>query len=194
MRVELSSLKREIIHHGSHQGIVCHLIELGHNDTVAPRHVGTGGRRDAATHRFAILIDPPLRIGARDEATLCVPASDPVDTVVEEEKAELLGLGAFVQRSRKPAASLFELRLEHVAVEDAAIDQRGWGFFFEVASITLDEMPAPTGQKFVGSRDGSLPMLFSVGIVAIAITVSEPVCGATEGTQADKEVWSHDRR
>lgn len=126
MRVELSSLKyREIIRHASHEGIVCHLIELGHNDTVAPRHVGAGGRRDATTHRFAILIDPPLGVGTRDEATLCVPASDPVDTVIEEEKAEFLGLGALVQRSRKPAAALFELRLEHVAVEDAAIDQRG---------------------------------------------------------------------
>jgi hypothetical protein len=117
-----------------------------------------------------------------------------VKTVIEQEKAEFLGFGTLVQRSRKPAAALFEFRLEHVAMENATVDQGSRGLFFKVASIALDKMPAATGEELIGSWDGSFPMLFSVGVVIGAITVLEPICGATEGAQAEEEVWGHDRR
>lgn len=99
-----------------------------------------------------------------------------------------------MKRSRKPAAALFEFGLEHVSVEDATVDECGGCFFLKLGIITLNEVPATTGKEFVSPGNGSFPMLFSVGVAVDAITMSEPVCGATEGAQADERVWSHDRR
>lgn len=172
---------------------ISHLIKFGNDDTVAARDVRTGGWRDASTHRFTILIEPPLGIRARNEATLSIPSSNPVDTVVEQEETKFLRLSALVQWSREPAASLFEFRLEHISVEDATVDECGGYFFFKVGIVTLDKVPSTTGEEFVSSWDRSLPVLFSVGVVVDAITMSEPVCGATEGAQAEERVWGHGR-
>ena len=170
------------------------LIEFARNDTAAARHAGTGGWSHTTAHRLAILIEPPFGVGARDEAALGVPASDPVQAIVEKEEAELLGATALVQRGLEPAATLFEFRLEHVAMKDAAVDQGGGNLFVVLGSIAADEMPSTTREEVVGARDGRLPVLFAVDGAVNAVPVLEPVLGAAQGAHAEEEVGGHDMR
>lgn len=114
-----------------------------------------------------------------------------MEAVVEKEEAQLLGLGALVQRSREPAAAFLEFGLEHVSVEDAAVDESSRDFFILIGSIAADEMPAAARQELVGSRDGSLPVLLSVDVAVDTLAALEPVDGAAEGAQAEKEVGGH---
>jgi hypothetical protein len=167
-------------------------IELASDDTAAPRHVGTGRRRGTTTHGFSILIEVPLRVGTGDEPSLGVPASDPVNAVVEKEETESLGWTTLVQRSRKPAAAIFELSFEHVSVEDAAVNQRSGDLFILVGAITPDKMPAPTGKELVGSWNGAIPVLFAVHIAVDAFALLEPEGRAAQGAQAKEEVGGHD--
>lgn len=168
-----------------------HSVKLARDDTVAPGHIGTCGGRDAATHRLTILVKPPLRVGTWDEAALGVPTGDPVDAIVEEEEAQLLRVAALVQRSRKPAAALLELGLEHVSVEDAAVDQGNGGLFVVFASITVDEMPAAAWEELVCSGDGGLPVSFFINIAVGASALLEPVGRTACVAQADKKVGGH---
>lgn len=142
---------------------------------------------------LAILIQVPFGVRARDETALGIPSGDPMDAVVEKEEAQLLGLGALVQRSRKPAAALFKFGLEHVAVEDATVDESGRDLFVVVRFIATNEVPAATRQELVSSRDGVFPVLFSVDFAVDAITALKPIDGAADGTQAEKEVGGHGR-
>lgn len=170
------------------------IIELASDDTAASGHVGTRGGRSATAHGLSILIEVPLGVGTRNESTLGIPAGDPVDAVVELEETKLLGLTTPVQRSREPAAAISELGFEHVSVEDAAVNQGSGDFFIVVASVTADEMPAPTWQELIGSWDGAFPMLLAVHVAIDAFTLLEPVGRAAEGAQAKEEVGGHDWR
>lgn len=170
-----------------------HSIVLG-NDTAAPRHVGTRGRRDTAVHGLPILVDPPLGVGTRDEATLGIPTGDPVQAVIEKEEAQGFGTTALVQRGREPAGALVELGLEHVAVENATVDQGGGDLLVVLGPVAADQMPATTREEVVSARDGSLPMLFAIDGTVDPITVLEPVLGTAEGANAEEEVGSHDWR
>ena len=118
-----------------------------------------------------------------------IPASNPVNTVVEEEEAELFRARSLVQRRIKPAAAVLQFGFEHVAVEDTTVDQSSWLLFIVFISIPVDEVPSATREEPVGSGDGRLPMLFLEGAVAIALL--EPVDGAEDGARAEKEVGSH---
>lgn len=168
-------------------------IELARDDAAAPGHSGARGRRHAAMHSLAVLIEPPLGVRARNETALGIPASDPVDAIVEKEETQLLRLGTLVQRGREPAATLFEFGLEHVSMEDAAVDQSGGSFFVIFASIAVDEMPATTREELVSTRDGSLPVLLAVDIAVDALTSLEPVDWAADGAQAEEKVGGHGR-
>lgn len=167
-------------------------IELASDDTAAPRHVGTGRRRSTTTHGFSILIKVPLGVGTGNEPSLGIPASDPVDAIVEKEEPELLGWTTLVQRSREPAAAIFELGFEHVSVEDAAVNQGSRNLFILVGSITSDKMPAPTGEELVGSRNGAFPVLFAIHVAIDAFALLEPVRWAAQGAQTEEEVGGHD--
>lgn len=57
-------------------------------------------------HGGAIFIKPPLRVRTQDKAALGIPASDPVDSIVEKEKAQLFWALPLVQWGVKPAAAL----------------------------------------------------------------------------------------
>lgn len=144
-------------------------------------------------HGLAILAKPPFGVGPRNETTLGVPASNPVDTIVEEEEAELLRYAALVQRRREPSATLFEFGFEHVSVENAAVDQSGGSLLIIFASIPVDEMPATTREELVGSRDGSLPVLFVIDVAVDALTTLEPVDWAKYGAQAEEKIGGHGR-
>lgn len=167
-------------------------IELASNDTAAPRHVCTGRRRGPTTHGFSILIEVPLRVGTGDEPSLGIPASDPVNAVVKKEETESLRWTTLVQRSRKPAAAIFELGFEHVSVEDAAVNQRSGDLFILVGIIAPDKVPAPTGEELVGSWNRAIPVLFAIDVAIDAFALLEPVGRAAQGAQADEEVGGHD--
>lgn len=169
----------------------CRLIKLACDDTAASGNSGTSGRRGAAAHSLAILIQVPLGVRARDETTLGIPAGDPVEAVVEKEETQLLGPGALVQRSREPAAALFEFRLEHVSVEDAAVDKSSRELFVLIGIVAADEMPAAAWEELVRSRDGTFPVLLSVDLAVDAITALEPVDRAADGAQTEEEVGGH---
>jgi len=81
-------------------------VKFASNDTAATGDIGTGGRGGSTAHSVAIFVKPPLGVRARDEATLGVPASNPVDAVVEEEEAQLFRTRALVQWGVEPAAAL----------------------------------------------------------------------------------------
>lgn len=120
-----------------------------------------------------------------------IPSSDPGDAVIEQKKLQRLGAATFVQGSREPAAAVFELGLEHVAVEDAAVDYWGGQLFVVVALVALDEIPASSWEEFVGPRHGTVPVLFSVYGTVDAVAVLEPVGWAAEGAEAEEEVGCH---
>lgn len=65
----------------------CLLIKFARDDTAASGNVGTGRRRGAAAHSLAIFIQVPFGVRARDESAFGIPASNPVDAVVEKEEA-----------------------------------------------------------------------------------------------------------
>lgn len=144
-------------------------------------------------HRLAILAEPPFRVWARDEAALGVPASNPVDTIVKKEEAQLLRRTTLVQGSCGKAATLLELRLEHVAVEDATVYQGGRDFLILFETIPADKVPASTGEELVSSWNGGFPVLLSVDGAVDAVTTQKPIGGAEEGAQAQKHVRGHDR-
>lgn len=97
-------------------------VKFASNDTAATGHVGTGGRRGTTAHGVSIFVEPPLGVRAKNEAALGIPAGDPMDAVVEEEKAQLFRAAALVQRGIEPAAALLQFRFKHVTVEDATVD------------------------------------------------------------------------
>lgn len=143
-------------------------------------------------HGLAILVDPPLGVRARDKAALGIPAGDPVQAVVEKEEAQGLGATALVQRCCEPAGALVELRLEHVAVENATVDQGGGDLLVVCGAVATNQMPAATRDEVVRARDGGLPVLFAVDGSVDAVTVLEPVLGTAEGANAEEEVGGHD--
>lgn len=103
----------------------------------------------------------------------------------------MLGLGALVQRSRKQAATLFEFRLEHVSVKDAAVHESGRDLFILLGIVTADEMPSAAWEELVRSRDRAFPVLLSVDVALVAITALEPVDRAEGGAQTNEEVGGH---
>jgi len=168
------------------------LLDLACNNTVAARDIGTGRRRDATAHSLTVLVQPPLRIRARNKSALGIPASDPVDAIIKKKEAQPLRATALVQGSSEETRALVELRLEHVAMQNAAVDQGSGDFFVLVVPVTADKVPALAGQEPVCSWDRSVPVLFAVAVGLDAITALEPVDGAADGAQAEEEVGSHD--
>lgn len=141
-------------------------------------------------HGVSIFIEPPLGVRARNEASLGVPASDPVNAVVEEEKAQLFRTPPPMQWGIEPAAAFLQFGFKHVTVEDAAIDQRSREFFIVFAPIPMDEVPSATREELVCSRDGGFPVLFFE--IAVAIALLEPVGRAEDGARTEEEVGGHD--
>lgn len=97
-------------------------VKLASDDTAAAGHVGTGRRRGTAVHGVSIFIEPPLGVRARNEVALSIPASDPVNAIVEEEKAQLFRTPTLVQWGIEPATAFLQFGLEHITVEDATVD------------------------------------------------------------------------
>lgn len=90
-----------------------------------------------------------------------------------------------------PAAAVFHVIFEEVAVEDAAVDQRDRQFFIVFVPVAGNEMPASSGDVFVDSGDGTVPVFFAMDGTVDALAAVEPVKGAEDGTEAEKEVGGH---
>lgn len=97
-----------------------------------------------------------------------------------------------MERRGEHAGAVLDLGLEHVAVQNAAVDQGSGGLFVVVGSVAADKVPALFWEELVCSWDGVLPVLFAVDFFVDALAVLEPVDWATEEAQADEEIGGHD--
>lgn len=91
-----------------------------------------------------------------------------------------------------PAAPVFHLIFKHVAVQNAAIDERDRDFLFVIVAVLVDEVPSATGDVFVGAGDGALPVFFLLDGSLDALAPLKPVCGAEHSSETEEEVGSHD--
>ena len=165
-------------------------FKFASNDTAATGRTDTGRRRGAAAEGASILIEPPLGVRAKNEVSPSVPASDPMNAVVKEEKAKLFRTAALVQRDLEPAAALLQFGFKHVTVEDATVDECSRDFFIVFAPVPMDEVPSATFEELVGSRDGGIPVLFFE--IAVTVALLEPVGRAEDGARTEEEVGCHD--
>lgn len=135
----------------------------------------------------------PLRIWTRQATPFGIPSIHPGIAVIKTEEQALDGRSALFQGNIVPAATLIHLIFEDVAVEDATVDQRDGDFFIVFVAVAVDEMPAPSGEVFVDTRGGTLPVFLAIDGTVNALTALEPVDGTEEGSKTEKEVWRHDR-
>lgn len=140
--------------------------------------------------RFRVQV--PFLIGARDEFALRVPARHVGAAIVQAEEHKPFGLGTLVGGDRMPRAPVFHLVFEKVAVKNTAIDQRHGSLFIVFVAIFADQMPSATGDVLVDTRDGRLPVFFTVDGPLNTFPALEPIEGAESHAQTEKEVGRHD--
>lgn len=133
----------------------------------------------------------PLWIRTRDENPLGIPSSHPSVTIIKTEKHAPSRLSTLFQTDHVPAAAVFHVIFEEVAVEDAAVYQRDGQFLIVFAPVARDEMPASSGYVFIDTGDGTVPVFFAVDGTVDALAAVEPVEGTEDGTEAEKEIGSH---
>lgn len=86
-----------------------------------------------------------------------------------------------------PAASVVQLVLEKVPVDNAAVDEPHREFFGAL-SVTGYEMPSMAGDVAVDTRHGRLPVLCFGDGALDAVAVMEPVERAENRAKTEEEV------
>lgn len=93
---------------------------------------------------------------------------------------------------RMPAASVLQFILEHVSVEDAAVNKWDRNFFVVLIAILVDKVPPTTGNVFVDAWDRRFPVFCFMDGTLDALSTLKPVRGAEDSSEAEEKVGRHD--
>lgn len=131
-------------------------------------------------------------IGPWDEFSLRIPPGNPGVSVIKTEEEKSFGLSTFMNGHRMPAASVLQFILEHVSVEDAAVNKWDRNFFVVLIAILVDKVPPTTGNVFVDAWDRRFPVFCFMDGTLDALSTLKPVRGAEDSSEAEEKVGRHD--
>ena len=157
---------------------------------------GTGNiravREQYSAHglRFRIVI--PFLIGSWNEFSLGIPSGNPGVSIIKTEEEISFRLSTFMDGHRMPAASVLQFILEHITVEDAAVNEWDRNFFVVLIAIFVNKVPSTTWDVFVDAWDRRFPVFFLMDRPLDALSTLKPVRGAEDSSEAEEKVGRHD--